>query len=128
MVADMRAEHPNSFVVLEADRARHDQIGFVKIPLDGDLAATSLRQWSGWPAAVEPPSIMLEIDAEGLPWLAMTDRDGTLYGGRLDGAIAVLLHSRTARALFPHVAALAKGASISAFNQDGTMFHASNVR
>jgi hypothetical protein len=131
IVADIRSGAPNSFVVLEAHREMHDQLAFVKVPLSGEPIATGLRTVAGWPAAevkaerrpARAQALTLETDDEGLPWVALTDDRGDLIGGRMDGALSLLREGRVGRAIFPHIGALARGASISCFNSDGMLFH-----
>ena len=135
MVADMRPEAPAAFFVVEADRERHDRLALVKIPVNGALGATGLRTVGGWPAVdgkgerlpARAQSPTIETDKDGIPWLAFTDDRGDLFGGRIDGSMALLREGRDARALLPHIGALARGTSISCFNPDGTLFHAAGA-
>jgi hypothetical protein len=131
MVTDLRGGEPLSFVVLEADRERHDYLAFVKIAANGALKATGLRAVAGWPAVEvngqrQPErarDLILETDDQGLPWLALTDSRGDFRGGRMDGALSLLREGRLGRALFPHIGALARSVSFACFTPDGMLFH-----
>jgi hypothetical protein len=143
MVADMRIGAPQSFIVLEAERERHDRLALVKIPLAGNLMATALREISGWPTVegnsevtgdgdgnwqpAPAQAVAFETDNQGLPWLALTDSEGTLRGGRLDRPLSMVRDGRETPGLAPHIAAIFREVSISAFDTDGALFHYGNA-
>lgn len=133
MVADMRIAAPQSFVVLEAERERHDRLALVKLPVSGNLMATASRDMPGWPTIevtgeedrqpARAQAVAFETDNQGLPWLALTDSGGTLIGGRMDRPLSMVCDGRETRGLAPHIAAIFRGVSISAFDTDGALFH-----
>src|SRR5207244_4056161 len=90
--ADMRMGLPASFIAVEADRAHHNQLGFIRVPLSGGASGTGLREFPGWPMIAAPRTaprparstgVALDVDAMGMPWLAMVAEDGAFAGGRL---------------------------------------------
>lgn len=131
MIADLRSGSPESVVVLEADRERHDRLALVKVPMSGEPMAMAPRPMADWPTVevkgerqpARAQALILETDGAGLPWVAFTDDRGDLIGGRMDGAMTLLREGRISRALFPHIGAVARGVSVSCFNPDGTLFH-----
>jgi hypothetical protein len=132
IVADMRPEAPQSFLVVEADRERHDHLALVKIPVAGELRATGLRAIPGWPTVevklerlpLRALGLTLETSMDGMLWVAFTNERGDLIGGRIDRTLSVLRDGRTDRAFFPHIGAVAQSVSFSCFNADGSLFHA----
>ncbi len=132
MVADMRIGAPQSFIVLEAERDRHDRLALVKIPVTGNLMATAPREMSGWPLIenqqpARAEAVAFETDIQGLPWLAFTDSAGTLMGGRMDRPLSMVRDGRETPVLAPHIAAIFRDVSISAFHPDGALFHYGNA-
>jgi len=131
---DMRPGQPPAFVLLEADPGQHNRIRTVVLPLDGGPRVpegmTVLAGWPGLDAEGEgtpapAAEICLEMALDGIPWVALTDAAGALYGGRIGGRLALLRDAEAGRkAMCPHIAALYEGTTIACFTETGALFHA----
>jgi hypothetical protein len=120
------------FVLLEADRVRHDRMALLRIAATGErkLAVTDLGRVSGWPSAqaadgpVPQPAQALQLEQamDGAVWLALTDARGDLYGGKVDGALALIREAKGSPLFFPQVAALKVGITCFGFTANGQMF------
>jgi hypothetical protein len=132
VAADMRIGQPASFVAVEADRVLHNHLGFVKIPLVGNSMTTKLREYQGWPmraeirgtsTPVKAARVAFDLDATGMPWLAMVSETGEFVGGRLDGSLHELRANQNQRCTWPQVAGLSDSMTLSCFLENGMLFH-----
>ena len=120
------------FLLLEADRIRHDHVAVLRIASTGETKTPDpeLPQVKGWPStrtAEEPQAqaaraLTLEQAPDGGVWLAMTDVRGDLYCGRANGSLSLVRESKGSDLLFPQVAALRDRVSCFGFAADGQMF------
>ncbi len=120
------------FLMLEADRRRHGRMALLKMPSTGEskFTLTDLGSLQGWPSnqAPEGPQmqpakeIRLEQAPDGSAWLAMTNAQGDLYCGNVDGALELVREAKGSDLSFPHVATLRGGISCFGFAADGSMF------
>ncbi|MBT3291590.1 MAG: hypothetical protein HN380_29875 [Victivallales bacterium] len=133
VATDMREEAPPTFLVLEADRHKHNCLALVRIPLEGELTAREPVPLAGWPGLGEEgdgqplpvAEIALETSPKGVVWIALTDQAGALYGARLDGKPLKLYRDAQdgRRATHPHVGALRNVTTLSCFSETGGLFH-----
>ncbi|MGH9593704.1 MAG: hypothetical protein ACRD5L_11470 [Bryobacteraceae bacterium] len=135
VTTDSRPGTPLGFVAMEADRARHHRATFVRIPLKGEPQVTPPQELAGWPPVTDrgpwrpdrPRLVALETAADGTPWIALVDAQGNLTGGPISQPLALLreaLHEGKAGPVrFPHIAVLDSAVTISAFSEDGSLFH-----
>jgi hypothetical protein len=131
LTADMRPGVPPGFLALEADRAKPDQVALVRLPIAGPPTASATAPLAGWPATGQGESrrllraaaTALEVALDGSTWLAIVDEQGSLHGGRVDQALTPVHAGPGQRALWPHIAALRGGHSVSAFDSAGRLIH-----
>ena len=130
MVTDMWSGHPPVFIVLEADRREHNQIAWVRVPLEAPVQHTGMGMIAGWPVSPapdhkpeRPAQVALDIGRDGMPWLALLDSRGTLIGGKGTSTLSLLLDSKTRRCLFPQVGAVARAVTLSCFDENGMLVH-----
>ena len=132
VATDMRLGQPASFVVVEADRTRHNNLGFIKVPLAGNPMAMKLHEYQGWPMRTNVngtgtplPTIGVDfdLDATGMPWLAVVSENGELVGGRLDGSLQDLRENKNQHCSWPQVAGLADNMTLSCFLDNGMLLH-----
>jgi hypothetical protein len=119
------------FLVLEADRMRHDRIALLRIPTkpDAKITTADLGHVKGWPMnqtsnGLEPASaqnLYMEQALDGSVWLAMTDSRGDLYCGKPSDALGMVREAKGSGALFPYVASLRNETSCFAFTAAGQM-------
>lgn len=130
LTADMREGAPPAFLVLEADREKHDHLALVRLLLTGKSEVMNLTPMPGWPVTGEreerkplrAAEVFLDVGPDGSAWAAMVDDQGNLYGGRLDRSLMLVREAKRAKGLFPHVAALRRSLTISCFTADGMIF------
>jgi hypothetical protein len=137
--ADSRSGVEPTFVVLEADPAKPDHVGLVRISRAGEYRTSDgkepeLKPAPGWPAVKDGDKMRLlrsaeaalEVAVDGESWIALTDEHGSLYQGHGELPSFELLRqgSETARCLHPHIGSLAEGVTVSCFTETGNLFHA----
>ena len=126
VTADMPSDGPQSFLLLESDRARAGRVGILKIP----VASTgpfqvALAPVSGWPE-LDVQAVVLETDTAGTPKIGLVDAQGRLFGGDL-GGILQLTGPDDPPVVLPHIIAFEdhglKTCTISAFDDHGYLLH-----
>ena len=132
ITADMRVGAPISFVVAEEARELPDNLAFVRVGLEGSVMATGLREVAGWPTITDTRgaqvperaiSVSIDLDAKGIPWIAIVTEIAGFVGGRLDGSLHLLRGPLGHRNVWPHVAGLADSMALSCFDETGMLFH-----
>jgi len=113
-------EAPAAFVLFESDRDRPDQVGYVRVPVDGPPHEFATHPVKGWPDA-PVAEFDADQDGQGVLRLAVLTGDGTLYAGRLDRGLTKLNDGHTDR--LSHVCSVGGGApAVVAFHADGRLF------
>lgn len=132
LVAEMRPGVSPGFVITEADPEKHDQLKTVRVKAQGDPVVNALPPVAGWPAIKEgeterplpATAVAMEVSADGAVWLLVVDEKGCLFGGRIDQSFSVLDSASGVPRLFPHIASLRGGQSVSWFDSNGVLVHA----
>ncbi len=128
VVADMRFGATPTFLVLEAQRGKLDQITLVRVPLRAEAAAEEPKPFPNWPKdqtgqAAMPSAISIEPAGQEVA-IALTDAAGRLFGGTLAEGIRQISPQGLERLVFPHVGAVNESTTISAFTSEGLIYHA----
>jgi hypothetical protein len=127
VAVDQRPQQPQSFVILEADRARPNHLFLVRVPLSGDPQVTEIPEQGGWPVGegntlARAQMIDVEVAWNGSVLIALTDNSGRIYTGVLD-ATSRLTELGRPPAGSPsaglHIAALRRSIGFAAFTDRG---------
>jgi len=129
LAVDARVKQPMAFLALGGDPKEYNRLALVRLPLSGPTTAKDFRSLPGWPTKTSsdrttllaPAEIALEIAPDGRPWLALTDENGHLSGGALDGSPLSLLRA-DGKCSNPFIAALPSKVTLGCFTETGRLF------
>jgi hypothetical protein len=115
-----------SFLLLESDRQDPSMLTYIRVPMDGSIREFKPHKINGWPTApdgVPVPSAQFDISQgpDGAIYVAATDTQGNLYGGRLDRGLALLRKGDGDPVSFPHLACLRRATTVGAFRSNGRL-------
>ena len=131
LAADLRADAPASFVVLESNRTMPDRLALIRLPLAGQAPPiVPFAPLAGWPQisengvtrALAATELAFDVGPDGTAELLIIDERGRLYGGRLDGAGGFLRRDPgTGKAHCAHLAPLGEHDAFGSFGDLGLL-------